>query len=87
MSWQGLFLSVWVLSTEAALPREENEIIFLCANSSQLLVVFFDVYSPTPRLLKCVQHAEPNLSPFIRPAEDLKNRINNFPTCQIQQET
>lgn len=48
MSWQGLFLSVWVLSTEAALPREEREIILLCANSSRLLVVVFVVYSPCP---------------------------------------
>lgn len=48
MSWQGFFLSVWVLSTEAELPREEKEIIFLCANSSQLLVVGFVVYSPAP---------------------------------------
>lgn len=48
MSWQGLFLSVWILSTEVALPREEKEIIFSCANSSQLLVVGFVVYSPCP---------------------------------------
>lgn len=40
---------------------------------------------PAPRLLKCVQHVEPNFSPFIQPAEDLKNWIKKCPVRQIQQ--
>lgn len=46
MSWQGLFLSVWVLSTEAELPRKEKKnYSFVCC---WLLVVFFLVYSLCP---------------------------------------
>lgn len=36
MSWQGFFPSVWVSCTEAALHKEEKDIIFLCVSSSRL---------------------------------------------------
>lgn len=36
MSWQGFFPSVWVSCTEAALHKEEKDIIFLCVSSSWL---------------------------------------------------
>lgn len=36
MSWQGFFPSVWVSCTEAALHKEEKDIIFLYVSSSRL---------------------------------------------------
>lgn len=36
MSWQRFFPSVWVSCTEAALHKEEKDIIFLCVSSSWL---------------------------------------------------